>query len=400
MNGHETMIDVSDVSKRFCRKLKRSLWYGVQDIAKELTGRGQQADNLRAHEFWVLRSVAFRIARGESVGLIGHNGAGKTTLLKMLNGLMKPTQGRITVNGSVRALIALGSGFNPVLTGRENVRIASAVLGYGRNETAAKFEDIVEFAELGEFIDSAVQTYSSGMLARLGFSVAVHTRPDILLVDEVLAVGDLNFAIKCHKKIAEFRNEGGSIILVSHSPYMVRTNCDRAIWLEHGQIQQIGDVNAVCDAYEMAVAHQDASPNQQHYGDGTVELVDLECPETIETGDAFTIDLKLHATRDLVEPIVAINLSAITGQAVVGNSSTTDHASLSIERGLNDVRISYESLPLGRGVYSLSVTVAERYMNNQVLALLNERTFEVQTAPDDFGVGFVKLTPGWERMPA
>jgi lipopolysaccharide transport system ATP-binding protein len=398
--GDDVMISVSDVSKRLCRKLKRSLWYGVQDIAKELSGRGQEADDLREHEFWALRDVSFQIARGESVGLIGHNGAGKTTLLKMLNGLMKPTQGQITVNGSVRALIALGSGFNPVLTGRENVRVASAVLGYDSKETAAKFDEIVEFAELGESIDSAIQTYSSGMLARLGFSVAVHTRPDILLVDEVLAVGDLNFAIRCHKKIAEFRNEGGSIILVSHSPYMVRTNCERAIWLEKGEIQQIGDVHGICDAYELAVAHQGALETRQQYGDGTVELVDLACPETIETGDRFSIEITLRATRELTEPIVAVNLSAITGQAVVANASTTDHVALSIERGMNVIRVNYESLPLGSGVYSLSLVVAERYVNNQVLALVNGRTFEVRTPSDDYGVGFIKLTPHWERSAA
>src|SRR5215210_586863 len=204
------MIRVEGVSKRYSRSLKHGLWYGVRDVMKEIAGRGQAAEDLRPHEFWALRDVSFDVARGESVGLIGHNGAGKTTLLKLINGLIKPSRGRITVHGSVRALIALGTGFNPVLTGRENVRVASALLGYGERETRDRLEEIVEFSEIGEFIDAPVQSYSSGMLARLGFAVAVHTRPDILLVDEVLAVGDLNFAIKCYRKISEFRNHGGS----------------------------------------------------------------------------------------------------------------------------------------------------------------------------------------------
>jgi len=182
------MIQVEGVSKRFSRSLKHALWYGLRDVGKEITGQGQEADDLRSHEFWALNDVSFDVREGETVGLIGHNGAGKTTLLKLMNGLIKPSQGRITVSGSVRALIALGTGFNPVLTGRENVRVASAVLGYGERETRERLGEIIEFSEIGEFIDSPVQSYSSGMLARLGFAVAIHTQPEILLVDEVLAV--------------------------------------------------------------------------------------------------------------------------------------------------------------------------------------------------------------------
>ena len=390
-----TTINVAGVSKRFCRNLKRSLLYGLQDIGKELTGRGQQTSSLRRDEFWALQDVTFQVKRGESLGLIGHNGAGKTTLLKLLNGLMKPSSGMITMNGSVRALIALGSGFNPVLTGRENVRIASAVLGHSSAVIAASFDEIVEFSELGEFIDAPVQSYSSGMLARLGFSVAVHTQPDILLVDEVLAVGDLNFAIKCHKKIAEFRNNGGSIILVSHSPYTVRTNCDRAMWLEHGQIQHIGEVNETCDRYELAVAKEEDAPQQQQYQDEAVNLVELKCPERMKTGDPFTVDFTLDATRDLDEPIVVINLSAMTGQPIVANMSSDDHAPVAIRKGRNVVRITYASLPLGRGIFALSLVVAERYVNNQVLALINGRTFEVES-DDSHGVGYLRLTPQWE----
>jgi lipopolysaccharide transport system ATP-binding protein len=390
----EPRIDVAGVSKRFCRNLKRSLWYGIQDIGKELSGRGQEAHSLRPHEFWALRDVSFQIDPGESVGLIGHNGAGKTTLLKLVNGLMKPSQGAIAVTGSVRALIALGAGFNPILTGRENIRIASAVLGYKRADTKARFDEIVEFSELGEFIDAPVQSFSSGMLARLGFSVAVHTRPDILLVDEVLAVGDLNFAIKCYRKISDFRHEGGSIMLVSHSPYVIRTNCDRAVWLEHGEVQMIGEVNAVCDRYEVEVARVGAG-SQQHYEDG-VRLVDLTCPETITSGEPFSIELTVEADRDIQQPIVAVTVSAITGQPVVANLSSIDRADIEIKSGRNVIRTRYTSLPLGRGIYGVSVVVAERYPNNQLLALLNGRTFEV-TAEDDFGVGFVRIVPRWER---
>ena len=272
MKPGSPVIEVEHVSKRYSRELKRSLWYGIKDIGKEVVGRGQFADTLRPSEFWALRDVSFSVGRGEAVGLIGHNGAGKTTLLKLINGLIKPNAGRISVNGSVRALIALDAGFNPVLTGRENVKVASAVLGLGEREIAGRLEEIVEFSEIGDFIDSPVRSYSSGMLARLGFSVAVHTQPDVMLVDEVLAVGDLNFAIKCYRKIDEFRNNGGAIVLVSHNAYSIRSNCDRVVWIEHGLVQEIGETVDVCDAYEAAVARQDATSAIQEYSDGSVTL--------------------------------------------------------------------------------------------------------------------------------
>lgn len=370
----------------------------MRDVAKELVGIGQDADDLRPHEFWALRDVSFSVDRGESVGLIGHNGAGKTTLLKLINGLIKPTHGRIIVNGSVRALIALGTGFNPVLTGRENVRVASAVLGYGEKETKERLEEIIEFSEIGDFIDAPVQSYSSGMLARLGFAVAVHTRPDILLVDEVLAVGDLNFAIKCHRKIAEFRNNGGSIVLVSHSPYTVRSNCDRVIWIEHGSVQQIGSVRDVCDAYDVAVARQDGPAGRQEFSDGTVRLSEIDHPVAIDSGDPFAVDLELDAARRLDRPIVAITFSTMAGQPVVANASLTDDVELEIHEGLNRVSVRYDSLPLTRGVYSVSVVVAEGSINNQVLAVLNVREFEVRVPPGDLGAGLFHLRPGWESV--
>jgi lipopolysaccharide transport system ATP-binding protein len=390
-------IEVAGVSKRFCRNLKRSLWYGVQDIAKEVTGRGQEADALRPHEFWALRDVSFAVERGESVALIGHNGAGKTTLLKLLNGLMKPSQGSIAMRGTVRALIALGSGFNPVLTGRENVRIASAVLATGA-DTQDRFDEIVEFAELGDFIDAPVQSYSSGMLARLGFAVAVHSNPDILLVDEVLAVGDLNFAIKCHRRISDFRASGGSVILVSHSPYTVRTNCDRAVWLEHGVVKAIGDVEHVCDEYELAVANE-AEVAQQHYQDEAVDLVELKVPPVIQTGDAFEVEVVIGAERALVQPIVSVTLSALSGQPVVADVSADCGQAIELGPGRNVIRLRYAALPLTRGIYSVSVVIAERYLNNQVLAVLNATTFEVRSE-GDHGSGYLRLEPRWEARAA
>jgi lipopolysaccharide transport system ATP-binding protein len=397
MTESKTVIRVDNLSKRYSRSLKHGIWYGLKDVGKELVGLGQDADDLRPTEFWALRNVSFTISSGESVGLIGHNGAGKTTLLKLINGLIKPTHGKVAVDGSVRALIALGTGFNPVLTGRENVRVASAVLGYSEKEANQRFDEIVEFSEVGEFIDAPVQSYSSGMLARLGFAVAVHTRPDILLVDEVLAVGDLNFAIKCYRKIAEFRSEGGSIVLVSHNPYAIRTNCERVVWIEHGEVQQIGAAREVCNAYDLAVARQDASSVQsQVYNDGTVQLASLDHPSTIKSGARFPIELELEASRPLVDPIVALSVSTISGQTVVANESAEDGVKLEIRQGRSVIRAVYPTMPLVRGVYSISVVIAEGSINNQVAALVNHARFEVEVDALDAGAGMVHLLPRWE----
>src|SRR5206468_4283587 len=195
------LVHVEHVSRRFCRNLRRSLWYGIQDIARDLNPFGRNSSggssSLRKDEFWAVNDVSFELRRGECLGLIGRNGAGKTTLLKMLNGLIKPDCGCIEIRGRVGALIALGAGFNPILTGRENIYVNGAVLGLTKREIDEKIEEIIDFAEIREFIDSPVQSYSSGMQVRLGFAMASSLNPDILLLDEVLAVGDMGFQAKC-----------------------------------------------------------------------------------------------------------------------------------------------------------------------------------------------------------
>jgi len=229
----EVLIKVEGVSKKFCKDLKRSLWYGMTDIARSVVG-GAPAENLREGEFWAVRDVSFEVRRGECLGLIGHNGAGKSTLLKMLNGLINPDEGRIEMHGKIGALIELGAGFNPILTGRENVYNNGAVLGFSKAEIDRKFDDIVAFAEIEEFIDMPVQNYSSGMKVRLGFAIASQMEPDILLVDEVLAVGDVGFRIKCYNEIYRMM-EKSAVIFVSHSMPQVGKVCTRGILLKDGK---------------------------------------------------------------------------------------------------------------------------------------------------------------------
>ena len=235
MENKEVLIKVEGVSKKFCKSLKRSLWYGVKDITRSVLGISQ-GSGLRKDEFWAIQNVSFEVRRGDCLGLIGYNGAGKSTLLKMLNGLIRPDKGRIEMKGKVGALIELGAGFNPVLTGRENVYNNGAVLGFSKTEIDQKFKKILEFAELEEFIDMPVQNYSSGMKVRLGFAIASQMEPDILLVDEVLAVGDMGFVIKCFNRMDELlRNT--AVILVSHSIPQVARMATRLCVLEKGIIE-------------------------------------------------------------------------------------------------------------------------------------------------------------------
>ena len=234
--------------------------YGLCDMGRELTGRRRgEHGGLRTKEFWAVNNVSFELKRGECLGLIGRNGAGKTTLLKMLNGLIKPDAGRIEMRGRVGALIALGAGFNPVLTGRENIYVNGSVLGLSRREIDAKLDEIIDFAEIGDFIDTPVQNYSSGMAVRLGFAVATALEPDILLLDEVLAVGDTAFRGKCFQRIGKLLTNT-CVVFVSHDQNQVSRICNHVLWLKNGHVEYQGDVQEGLGLYRRANAV--ANPGQ------------------------------------------------------------------------------------------------------------------------------------------
>lgn len=241
-------IRVAGVSKRYSRNAQSHLSYGATDLMRELLGRGNR-DTLRKDEFWAVRDVSFELQPGESIALIGRNGAGKSTLLKMMNGLSKPDTGHIRIEGRVQALINLNAGFNPALTGMENIYNAASLSGFGSSEIRAIVDEVVAFAELEEAIDSPVQTYSSGMRARLGFAVAVHLRPDILLIDEVLAVGDFAFQNKCFLRMEQLKKAGVTIVYVSHSHNTAIKLCERGLWLHRGQVMAAGTCLETVQAY-------------------------------------------------------------------------------------------------------------------------------------------------------
>lgn len=315
-NDDEVLVRVDGVSKKFCRDLKKSLWYGLKDVASELLPIQNSAskiqnseDALRPGEFWANKDISFELRRGECLGLIGHNGAGKTTLLKMLNGLIKPDKGSITMRGRVGALIALGAGFNPILTGRENIYINASVLGLSKKEIDEKFEEIVDFAEIDDFIDMPVQNYSSGMQVRLGFAVATALDPDILIVDEVLAVGDARFRRKCYDTFRKLRARNCSIIIVSHGLSQIATICDEAIVLNAGEISYKGAApKAVSHLLELMQDQPKGKSRKNGAGpagqgqDCPVQIVGLEAHGPGPEGKVFaqetaTIRVLLDSTR-------------------------------------------------------------------------------------------------------
>lgn len=236
------IIRANDISMRYLMTYDRI--QSIKEYVVQLLRR-----KIKYEEFWALKNVSFEVERGEVVGIIGHNGAGKSTLLKVISGILKPTGGSLEVHGNVVPMLELGSGFDHDLTGRENIFLNGSILGYSEKYLKEKYEQIVEFSELGKFIDVPIRNYSSGMLMRLAFSIATVVQPEILIVDEILAVGDAAFQEKSKARMLELMSGGTTVLFVSHSLEQIREMCDRVIWLEHGQIKAIGATKEICDAY-------------------------------------------------------------------------------------------------------------------------------------------------------
>jgi lipopolysaccharide transport system ATP-binding protein len=361
----EVLIKVEDVSKKFCRDLKRSLRYGLQDMAGEITGR-PRTDSLREKEFWAVKDIGFEVRRGECLGLIGHNGAGKTTLLRMLNGLIKPDQGRIEIRGTVGALIALGAGFNPILTGRENIYVNAAVLGLSKARVDEKLEEILAFAELGEFIDMPVQHYSSGMSVRLGFAVAaILIEPDILFLDEVLAVGDISFTIKCLNRVRELMRTS-AVVFVSHNMPLISSFCTRVLVMDHGHTVLDTDQPGVAINHYYGLV----SGAQQVSGSGEAQVLEARLEaDGVERRDglvivpqgvdgAVMVHLDTTGVSGASELYVHVDDATLT-QMITVPTLTDTGGDLRLPAGRHWVRVPLGRLDLNAGRYSVLVVVRD-----------------------------------------
>ena len=399
----ETLIKVEGVSKKFCRSLKRSLWYGIKDLGSELLGRRHgRAGELRTGEFWAVKDIGFELKRGECLGLIGPNGAGKSTLLKMLNGLIKPDRGRITMRGRVGALIELGAGFNPILTGRENIYVNGTVLGFTKGEIDRKFDEIVEFAAVGEFIDSPVQNYSSGMKVRLGFAVAAQMDPDILIIDEVLAVGDVGFRSKCFNAINRISKKA-AVIFVSHTMPQVARICDDVLLLNKGQAEfQGGDVPKGIEKYYSNFA----SENCLISGSGRAEILEVRLFSggnseiagerfIVSYLDDLTIELDLRADRSVEALNINIAFFDKELRGVAQIYSLNSDFRLVNDRDMLSVSVNVGELNLNPGIYTLSFVITDESRGE---TLINHHAVkDFQVVGSFIGFTPVQIRGKWAR---
>ena len=386
----DPLIKVESVSKKFCRRLRYSLWYGVQDIGSELLGQTRKP-TLRKDEFWAIDDVSFELHRGECLGLIGHNGAGKSTLLKMLNGLIKPDKGQITMKGRVGALIELGTGFNPILTGRENIYNNGAVLGFTQKEINEKFDSIVEFAEIGDFLDTPVQNYSSGMKVRLGFAVAAHMEPDILLIDEVLAVGDLRFKLKSFNLI-DHLVENCSVIFVSHSMQNISRMCNQILLMENGLERYMGEnVSEGIDRYykslgkkNMDYIHAGSDFNLLNvFINGGKEELPL-----IKRLDDLTISLEIEISSIFENAVSSIILfdHEYRSVGVCINEDPVNIVGDIVSRREGKTRlilnVKIPRVNLSKGIYFITFTLSKTPVSKPIARLNNIKTFQVSSKHD------------------
>ena len=310
----EYAITVDSVSKNF------RLYHERNRYIKAAILRGRRA---RYEEFWALDDVSFNVDHGATVGIIGSNGSGKSTMLKCLTGIYRPDKGKVAINGNVAALLELGAGFHPELSGRENIYLNAAILGMSKKDVDRQFDSIVEFAGLERFIDTAVKNYSSGMTVRLGFSIAAHVEPEILLIDEVLSVGDQQFQRKSSEKIEEFRREGRTIVVVSHSLGALQTLCKEIVWLEKGKLRMKGPAAEVIAAYTGGSYTQHAAKDadfRERWGTeeariNSVELLDAQgAPTTrVDTNAAVQIRANITAQTALRSPVIKVYISKLDG---------------------------------------------------------------------------------------
>ena len=389
-------IEVDDVSKRFRMYRERN-----QSLKASLM-RGRRA---KYDEFWALRDVSFEIPEGSTFGLVGENGSGKSTLLKCLARILVPDSGSVRVQGSVAALLELGSGFHPELTGRENVYLNGAILGLGRRDIDAKFDEIVDFAGIEQFIDQPVKNYSSGMYVRLGFSVAINVDPDILLVDEVLAVGDANFQAKCMEKFADFRAAGKTVVIVSHAMGTMRTMCDHAAWLEHGRLVQAGPAMHLVDAYVDETRSDrvvDEHAEQGRHGSGearisSVELLDAAGEPTgaVPTGESLTIRVHYDAAERVERPVFGVALETIEGAYVWAFHTRDGGMEISSLEGRGYIDCIVPRVPLAPGTFDVTASIVDWTTQHVFDFRRNLVRFDVESGDPRESGGIVTMGATW-----
>jgi lipopolysaccharide transport system ATP-binding protein len=382
----DTVIKVENVSKKFTKSYKRLILYGGVDILKDFLGLKTRSEKLRKGEFWALNNISFELKKGETLGIIGINGSGKTTLLKLINGIFMPDKGRISVKGRVGALISVGAGFHPMLTGRENIYVNGQILGMTKKEIDKKFDQIVEFADIGDFIDAPVKHYSSGMHVRLGFSIAVHCEPEILLIDEILSVGDITFQKKASEKIDQIR-KNTTTIFVSHSMRNVVRLCDRVILLNKGVIEECGEAEKVISYYINKNINIDG--HEDFYIIDSVDSIKITKFEILDNNESvtfvefnkhFNVEIALESKEDLENILTNITIYTVEGNPVttVNNEERLFH----IKKGINVFICEFENIRLFPGLYVLKIKISKKV--GGLLVEAEKKSFKILHEKDKY----------------
>lgn len=415
-------VVVDGVRKKFGLSLKSALKYGLIDSGRRMVGLNSD-HRLRPGEFWALNDISFSLEPGDALGIMGVNGSGKTTLLRILNGTYSPDAGTVTLRGRIGALIAAGAGFSPMLSGRENIYISGTLLGMTPREIKKRFDEIVDFAELGDFIDMPVRNYSSGMSVRLGFAIAVIGTPEILLVDEVLAVGDISFQKKCFERILALKKQGTTILLVSHAIGSIWAVCNKGLFMNKGQPAVMGDIESVCKAYDeqnsrnaqFALAKEQETTRAQlseepegscgpdeslpaEYGHGRGGTGDVLCTrirvlsagtgeetKEVEFGEPFIIEYQYIVRNRITDPIFRSSFDAVHYKFIVSLDSYEQGCTWDmIEPGNYTLRVKLDSQALRPGLYGINTSVISKGIGVHLFYWLSAASFVVRQPRDRF----------------
>jgi ABC-type polysaccharide/polyol phosphate transport system ATPase subunit len=391
-------VSVEGVSKRF------RLYRERNQSLKAALMRGKRA---KYEEFWALRDVSFEIPEGSTFGLIGENGSGKSTLLKCIAKILQPDEGKVTARGRLAALLELGSGFHPELSGRENVYLNGSILGLRRKELEAKFDEIVDFAGIGEFIDQPVKNYSSGMYVRLGFAIAINIDPEILLVDEILAVGDSAFQQKCMDKFADFRKAGKTVVIVSHAMGSMRSMCDHAAWLQKGHLIEVGPTAKTVDDYvdSTHVEREQVTDDAMRWGTGEaiiteVLLVDSHGARStrFRTGEQFTIRINFQFTERIATPVFGLAITTLDGHYLWAFHSRDGEFVPDAVEGKGSVDMTVPALMLQPGTFEVTASIVD-YSTTHTFDFLRSCTrFDVDLGHPRESGGPVALGGWWGNL--
>ncbi len=385
----DVVLEMDHVYKKFKRgELHDSLRDLIPAMARKIL-RGKRDEKLGQKEFWALQDVTFQVSRGMAFGIIGHNGAGKSTILKHLSGIMKPTRGAIKVHGRLSALIEVGAGFHPDLTGRENVFLNGTILGMTRQEIVERFDQIVAFAGLEDFIDTPVKRYSSGMYARLGFSVAAHVNPDLLLVDEVLSVGDWAFQRKCVEKMQSIIGGGATVIFISHNLKAVSSLCQRAMLLDHGQVSMIGETEAVIRKYMEGSSAESESIAARDVYISSIRIANRNGEDCVQfrSGEQARFEIEITANTKSEKAAIAFSIQDERSESACNSSNERLGLDpFNLEPGQTARCVFEMTLHLAPGMYHLAVLII-RYDSHRIYDRRNPAaTFYVNWDEDVKGV--------------